>query len=145
MNEQINLMFLHLYCGNWLIFASTIKTQSLACYRRKTNKRHTFTITTKSKCPWKSTWLWPSLVSLLPWGGGIISLSLPSVTTTVCHFPIFFNVQHHVICCPLILSNSNYSAKNFGGILEAGSHKEGKNLKCRWLLVSLGLPWDLSW
>ena len=137
-------MFLHLHCGNWLIFASTVKTQSPVCYRRKTNKRHTFTITTKWKCLWKSTWLWPSLVSLLPWGGGIISLSLPSVTMFAIS-PSSFNVQHHVICCPLIISNSNYIAKNVGGILEAGSHKEGKNLKCRWLLVSVGLPWELSW
>lgn len=36
MNEQINLMFLQSSLWELADFASTVKTQSLACYRRKT-------------------------------------------------------------------------------------------------------------
>ena len=59
---------------------------------------------------------------------------LPVTSISDCSLPfphLPFNVKHHVIFCPLIISNSNYITKNFGGILEAESHKEGKNLKCR--------------
>lgn len=55
---------------------------------------------------------------------------------------LVFNIQCPVIGFPLLptkISNGNLFKKNCGGILGSESHKKGKNIKYRQLLVSMAL------